>query len=452
MVVPVLPFAFTVKAGIREGDLQKWTSVFLSVYGATLAVGSPIAGWFADRTTSRRMPLLLGLLALAGSTAMLCVGNSLVVLIVGRVMQGLSASVVWTVGLALMADTVEKEAIGQAMGYIASAFSVGALAGPLIGGVVYAKAGYYAVFALGFSLIGLDILLRLLLIEKSVAAQWEVSSTPTGSAISLQNVNNNPIVEDTNRDEIQPVAAHDASILRQESEKPISTPKTSSRVPIIIRLLFIPRILVSLFGCFVQACSLGAFDGALPLFVKHTFHWNSTGAGLIFATIAIPSLMSPVFGFISDRYGSHGSRALTTTGFLTAVPFWVCLRFVTYNDMGQKVLLSVLLSSIGLCLTMGMAPLMAEIDHVLEFEEKKNPGTFGKKGAAGQGFGLFNTAFALGTLIGPLWSGFVVQNAGWGTMGWTLGLQSGVAAIVTFWWTGGRIVLKGKERSGSPAV
>jgi len=97
LVVPVLPFALTVRAGVKEEDVQRWTSILLSVYGAALAVGSPIFGWFADRSTSRRIPLLLGLLALGGSTAMLCVGSSLALLITGRFCQGLSASVVWTV-------------------------------------------------------------------------------------------------------------------------------------------------------------------------------------------------------------------------------------------------------------------------------------------------------------------------------------------------------------------
>ena len=101
---------------------------------------------------------------------------------------------------------------------------------------------------------------------------------------------------------------------------------------------------------------------------------------------------------------------------------------------------------------MGMAPLMAEIDHVVALEEKKNPGSFGKKGAVAQGYGLFNAAFALGTLIGPLWAGFVVQNAGWGTMGWSLGILSGCAGVTTFWWTGGRIVLKGKSGSAGEMV
>lgn len=62
------------------------------------------------------MPLLLGLLALGGATAMLCAGSSLGLLVAGRLLQGLSASVVWTVGLALLSDTIDKEKIGQAMG------------------------------------------------------------------------------------------------------------------------------------------------------------------------------------------------------------------------------------------------------------------------------------------------------------------------------------------------
>ena len=34
----------------------------------------------------------------------------------------------------------------------------------------------------------------------------------------------------------------------------------------------------------------------VPLFVEQTFGWNSTGAGLIFLTIFIPSFLSPFIG------------------------------------------------------------------------------------------------------------------------------------------------------------
>ena len=52
-------------------------------------------------------------------------------------------------------------------------------------------------------------------------------------------------------------------------------------------------------------------------------------------------------------------------------------------------------------------------------------------------YGLFNFAFAIGCLIGPLWGGFINKSAGWGTMTWSLGLLCGVSAIPTAIWCGG---------------
>jgi MFS family permease len=396
-----------------------------------------IFGWLADRTTARRVPLLLGLLALGASTALLCAGTSLVLLVAGRTLQGISSAVVWTVGLALISDSVEKEEMGQAMGYIALSMSIGSIAGPLLGGVVYARAGYYAVFAMGFALVGFDIFLRLVMVEKSAVAQWSLSNEASTDAVEDSNS-----TQPTSGDGIRPFPTQVESSIPLESEKSPSAKKIIQRLPPMITLLRIPRLLASLFGCFVQATSLASFDSVLPLYVKNTFHWNSTGAGLIFICLVIPQFVAPIVGYLSDR---SGPRAPTTIGLFGAIPFWVCLRFVTYDSISQKVLLCAMLSLIGFCLTLVMAPLMAEIDHVVELEEKRRPGSLGKRGAAAQGFGLFNAAFAIGTLVGPLWAGFVVQKAGWGTMGWTLGLLSGVAAVSTLLWTGGRIKLKGKE-------
>lgn len=376
---------------------------------------------------------------------MLCAGSSLPILIIGRVLQGLSASVVWTVGLALLTDTVSKDDIGQAMGYMSAATSIGSLSGPLLGGVVYANAGYYAVFAIGFGIIGLDILLRLLMIEKSVASQWDPVDLPNRTGSTSQEL---PL------DSIEPVPSHDAST---DPEKTVSehvvpakpVPKWIQKLPAVITLLRIPRLDVALFGCFVYSTALGSLDSVLPLYVKTTFHWNSTGAGLIFICLVVPHLFSPLVGVFCDKYGS---RVITTTGLLGTVPCWVLLRLVTYDSIGQKVVLCALLVLLGLCMALVMTPLMAEIDHAVVSEERKRPGSLGKKGASAQAYGLFNLAYAIGTLVGPLWAGFTVESAGWGTMGWSMAILSGVCAVTTFIWTGGRIMLKGKERRQGAAV
>ena len=106
---------------------------------------------------------------------MLCAGTSIHTFLIGRALQGMSAAMVWTAGLALLADNVEKGELGQCLGYVTVAINAGTLLGPLSGGIVYDKGGYFAVYEMAFALIGLDILLRLVLIEKRTARQYLAS-------------------------------------------------------------------------------------------------------------------------------------------------------------------------------------------------------------------------------------------------------------------------------------
>lgn len=185
IIVPVIPFALTSRVGVDEGSVQTWNAILLACYTIALFVGSPLVGLYADHTSSRRWPLLIGLVSLAGSTIFLCLGRTIALLIIGRILQGLSAAIVWTVGLALMVDTVPDK-IGEAMGYSAIAMSMGLLVSPAIGGAVFAAKGYYAVYYIAFGCIFLDIVLRLVLIEKKIARQWisdgEESSGPSPDA------------------------------------------------------------------------------------------------------------------------------------------------------------------------------------------------------------------------------------------------------------------------------
>ncbi|EHK99975.1 putative Uncharacterized MFS-type transporter C18.02 [Glarea lozoyensis 74030] len=102
---------------------------------------------------------------------------------------------------------------------------------------------------------------------------------------------------------------------------------------------------------------------------------------------------------------------------------------VTHNTLGQKVLFSALLLFIGVGLALVLPPLMAEITYVVEAKEREQPGRFGATGAYAQAYGLFIAAFAAGTLIGPVWAGYVEDSAGWGTMTWSLALFSLVGAV-----------------------
>jgi MFS family permease len=84
-------------------------------------------------------------------------------------------------------------------------------------------------------------------------------------------------------------------------------------------------------------------------------------------------------------------------------------------------------------------PLWVEIIRCVEEKMKLNPDKFGKNGSFGQAYGLVNFCFAAGVMVGPIWAGFVYQQAGWGTMAWSLGLVSALSAIPTALFTGGNI-------------
>lgn len=108
---------------------------------------------------------------MGAATALLCVGPSIGLWIVGRMLQGAAAAIFWAVEMALMVETVGKDGIGQAVGYVSMAVSFGPLVEPLLGGVLYQYGGYYAVFGLAFGFIGLDIFLRFMLIREKTCDQ-----------------------------------------------------------------------------------------------------------------------------------------------------------------------------------------------------------------------------------------------------------------------------------------
>ena len=418
IIVPVIPFALTNRAGVSPQDVQHWVSVLLAVYGASLLAASPICGWVADHTASRRLPLLVGLLTLAGSTLLLCLGNKIALLILGRALQGISAAVVWTVGLALLVDTVGQETVGQSMGYVAIAMSFAILLAPLLGGVVYARSGYYPVFYMAFGLIVLDVVMRIALIEKKIARRWIVGTSEAPS--------------------IELTASGPSETITAPSPTSASNPKTAQRTKSsVVLLLTSRRLLAALYCSLTQSTLLTAWDAVLPLYTHRIFGFSSVGAGLIFLPLILPSFLSPLFGLWSDR---KGPRAPTALGFVAAVPFLVLLRFVNHDSTRQIVLLCALLVFIGLALSMAMTPLLAEITYVVGHKEKSHPGAFGGKGAYALSYGLFNSFFAGGMLVGPIWGGFVTQGKGWGTLCWTLALLSISGAVVAELWVGGWIV------------
>ena len=148
-------------------------------------------------------------------------------------------------------------------------------------------------------------------------------------------------------------------------------------------------------------------------------------------------VLTPSPGACSDKYGP---RWLAASGLLLAMPFFVLLRLVTHDSLSQKVLLCVLLTLIGIAFSLLLPPIMSEFTVIVEAKERQRPGQFGAAGAASAyatSYGIFNSAWAAGYLVGPFWAGYVETTAGWGTMTWSMGAFSAVSALPVVLYTGG---------------
>ncbi|KAK7424971.1 hypothetical protein QQZ08_008367 [Neonectria magnoliae] len=420
-----MPFSLESRVGLESDRVQYWISISLAIYGAALLICSPIWGYIADRIGNRRNPMLVGLIMLTAATVFLCVSRSLAMFMIGRALQGISASLTWTVGLALVIDTVDSSDVGKATGFIGMATSFGILSAPLLGGVVYAKGGYYTVFAMCFGLLAVDIVLRLAIIEVKEAKQWlDGPTTPPPRADPESNLrmSSRPEEEGGNTEVKTAGLSKEA---QRASKSPIGT---------LIRLLRKPRLLSALWGTLVHAIIQTSFDSTLPLLVADIFGWDSIGGGLIFLPIILPSFGSPVIGAFSDRYGP---KWLAAFGFCFATPFLICLRFVSEDSMANKVMLCGLLAGVGIALACVFGPLMAEINWSVQGDGQDSDDV-----PVAQAYGLYNMAFSGGTIIGPLIGGLIKESAGWGTVAWTMGVMTFVSAIPQLIWTGGPLGVK----------
>jgi MFS family permease len=165
LIIPILPTLLTDRANVSASKLQITLSGLLATFHASVVICAPITGYFADRWSNRKYFLLGGLCALAATTVLFMVSRNLGLLFFARMLQGASASIVWAVGLALLVDVIGPKDIGVAMGWVSLGLSLGNTLGPVLGGIVYNRAGQYAAFTMGFATIAVDFVMRCLLRE-----------------------------------------------------------------------------------------------------------------------------------------------------------------------------------------------------------------------------------------------------------------------------------------------
>ena len=181
-----------------------------------------------------------------------------------------------------------------------------------------------------------------------------------------------------------------------------------------------------------------------------TFGWTTSGAGLIFLAINIPSLLAPLLGKAIDRFGP---RIPCTMGCIVMALGVILLRLVHENTKKQQILLVAILVLISFPQSFVNLASMAEIGNSIRAIEERSPDDLGGHGGLAQGYAFFNMAVAAAQLIGPLLAGLINDRFGWQVMTLSLGLVYLISAIPIALFVGGRITTeRGKDRPAVPEV
>ena len=361
--------------------------------------------------------------------------------------------------MAILADTVGQAGIGPAMGFVGMSIALGVVLGPMFGGILYHRIGYWAVFGSAYVLVALDFIFRVFMItakdEASLEGLIKGSHGDYGTMSGNDSVSHTPVSHDsftrtTRSNSSSSLFSHSTSSSSNSTDSldymvappPMAPPiiiqtqkaTNTPRHPVPV-LLTTPRLLAALLGDFSQSMILTGLESILPLRIKTMFHYNSMQVALVFLALSFGSFAGPATGRLSDKVGA---KITVCIGFGTAAPLLILLRLVDHDSKAMLALLCSLTLLLGVSLNMILTPSWSDASYTVDEIMSNEPGIFGTKGAYAQAFALMNMAYAIGSLVGPLLGGFLVENVGWNDLTLGTGIFCAICVVPCLFATGGR--------------
>lgn len=323
---------------------------------ASYAVGLFVVTPFAGWLTDSigaRRTLLGGLVALFGATLCFAYAPGLASLFVARAAQGVASGVTWTAGLALVAQMFLAHERARMFAAIFMATGVGTLLGPPLGGALFTWGGFRAPFLVAGVLILLDGLGRVLYL-------------PGQDVLAIR------------------PPAHGAT------RKVLSNRR------------FVNGLLATLVG----ASIFSALDPTLPQLLSARFHFTVLQTGFLFGCLVL--VFVGVQQLVGYAVRHTNPQVLMAVGLVTSA---AALAELAIN----KVFALEVVSLVGLACAIALVL-------VPSLEELTSAGhdmAHGKEGGVAYGtiYAVYNLAYGGGILLGPLYSGALVQ---W--RGFTIGL------------------------------
>jgi len=147
---------------LGESPLQ--LNVAITCYLLSLAVFIPISGWTADRFGARQV--FSGAIVVFTLGSIACgLSNSLPMLVVARIVQGMGGAMMVPVGRLVLLRTVPRSELVRAMSFVSVPALIGPIVGPPLGGMIVTYASWRWIFFINIPIGIVGVLLINLVIK-----------------------------------------------------------------------------------------------------------------------------------------------------------------------------------------------------------------------------------------------------------------------------------------------
>ncbi|WVF68540.1 hypothetical protein IAT40_003308 [Kwoniella sp. CBS 6097] len=450
IAVPVIPFRLE---DLGYDNISSRASWCLFAFCTSMAlmrrkVTFPIA-YFLHRRPWRKVPLLVACCVMQTALFLLMFVQNYAVMVVARALQGLSCTVIWSVGFALLTENVEQKHIGRQLGFAFSGMYLGQTVAPPIGGGLYSALGWKAPFVFCVGVCSVELIARWIVVEQKDLLRYRGWARQQG--LVVRSTNKTPAeaespsaappvatIGDHGQEEetvTGPDSAPAGPVNRAEEEKEHQEEVMLNPWKLLKALCSSPRSIAAIAIHFSTGMSEGAIEPTLTLRVNGIWNKDSDFVGLVYLAAFVPVLIaSPMTGWLADKIGAEW---LVNGSALLAAPFF--LLMILGSSLPGFIVCFTLMGLFQGCM---LAPIGKEVAEVARQIEGL--------GDIHQ-FAALNFAWALSTAVGTISGGRLYDHVphGWAAVCWFCFACCIACLPFTLMFTGERPLLRRVVRSGS---
>ena len=364
-IVPILP------SWKQEFALSNTEATALvSLWALPLFLLGPKTGRITDKFGAGKT-ILFSLFCLTGASLLYLIAmkvtfvDGFIILAIARLIHGASGAAILTAGFAAASD-IWPTKFGEISGKLIAMATIGGLLGPVIGGVAYTIGPEYAF--IGLALITAAIIPIVYVTTKELG---HGKGEPAQGSVPLRVFIQNPV-------------------------------------------LFRIGLLVTM-----TTLATGALEAGVPLFLEDNLGLNAAWIGAVLLVMVVAQgLGGWIWGALVDR---NGPVKYMIFGWWIVTIAMLAAGYVAYSISDATLVAYCIIVILGIfqfAISAAQVPMLPMIDTATSQ-------VYGK-GGAGLAFGAFGTAWAAGTIIGPMVIGPVFDYTG------SWGITLGILAIPMF--------------------